>query len=198
MSVLIPSPPRYRRVPYDLRGLSWLQQIKHDLQHPPRLEILEDWIIILSCGLTIIIPAGFITDGASIPRWLWWFISPFGPLLEGALVHDFGFQYGYLLAVYSVGQAYNLKSIALRKQFAGMFGGNIPVYIGKRQEFFDNLLQHVTLGANGASLHAWLARTALLFFGHHAWDKYRLIGPGAYNNNSLGLPGVDERGKVIV
>lgn len=35
------------------------------------------------------IPAGFVTDGASVPRPLWWFIDPAGEAFEAAIVHDF-------------------------------------------------------------------------------------------------------------
>ncbi len=35
------------------------------------------------------IPANFQTDGASVPRLLWWFINPFGIAFHAAIVHDF-------------------------------------------------------------------------------------------------------------
>lgn len=37
----------------------------------------------------VFIPAGFQTDGASVPRALWWFASPTGELFEAAVVHDY-------------------------------------------------------------------------------------------------------------
>ena len=37
----------------------------------------------------IIVPEGFKTDGASIPRWFWWIENPFGQALYAAVVHDF-------------------------------------------------------------------------------------------------------------
>ena len=42
-------------------------------------------------GKEITIPKGTLTDGASIPRWLWFFVgSPFaGDYIEAALVHDY-------------------------------------------------------------------------------------------------------------
>jgi len=42
-------------------------------------------------GKKIIIPKGFYTDGASIPRWLWSVTgSPFaGNYIEAAVIHDF-------------------------------------------------------------------------------------------------------------
>ena len=35
------------------------------------------------------IPAGFITDGASVPRIFWNVLSPFGDYFGAAIVHDF-------------------------------------------------------------------------------------------------------------
>jgi len=37
-----------------------------------------------------VIPAGFKSDGATIPRLLWWFIPPFKPkYLPAVIVHDY-------------------------------------------------------------------------------------------------------------
>lgn len=36
-----------------------------------------------------IIPKGFTSNGASIPRLLWWFIPPAGILFEAAIIHDY-------------------------------------------------------------------------------------------------------------
>lgn len=35
------------------------------------------------------IPTGFIFNGASVPRILWWFADPAGELFEGACIHDY-------------------------------------------------------------------------------------------------------------
>lgn len=37
----------------------------------------------------ITVPAGFITDGASIPRIFWPFLDPFGKYFKAAVIHDF-------------------------------------------------------------------------------------------------------------
>lgn len=36
----------------------------------------------------VCVPAGFVSDGASVPRWLWRLYPPFGEYLEAAVVHD--------------------------------------------------------------------------------------------------------------
>ena len=41
----------------------------------------------LGPGLTIHIPAGYVTNFGTIPRWLSWFVSPV-QLREAAIVHD--------------------------------------------------------------------------------------------------------------
>ena len=38
---------------------------------------------------TIVVPRGFCTDGASIPKIFWNIFSPFGSYFSAALVHDF-------------------------------------------------------------------------------------------------------------
>ena len=35
------------------------------------------------------VPAGFITDGASIPSVFWPFLSPFGEYFKAAIIHDY-------------------------------------------------------------------------------------------------------------
>lgn len=43
------------------------------------------------------VPKGFISDGASIPRAFWSIIGhPFGPALEGAVIHDYLYFKGLL------------------------------------------------------------------------------------------------------
>lgn len=37
----------------------------------------------------ITVPAGFVTDLASIPRWCWMLLPPDGPWVKAAIVHDF-------------------------------------------------------------------------------------------------------------
>lgn len=39
-------------------------------------------------GTVIVVPAGFITDGASVPRYFWRVIPPFGRHFNAAVVHD--------------------------------------------------------------------------------------------------------------
>ena len=44
----------------------------------------------LTATLTVVIPAGFMSDGASVPRFLWWFLPPWGDRATfAALLHDY-------------------------------------------------------------------------------------------------------------
>ena len=53
-------------------------------------ELTEDFTFIdPRTGKTHTAPKGFVTDGASIPRCLWMFISPTGPYMESAVIHDY-------------------------------------------------------------------------------------------------------------
>ena len=42
-----------------------------------------------SPALEIAVPAGFVTDGASVPQIFWNIFSPFGEYFPAALIHDF-------------------------------------------------------------------------------------------------------------
>lgn len=41
-------------------------------------------------GKWLVVPVGFVSDGASVPRPFWWFMPPWGSLsTKAALVHDY-------------------------------------------------------------------------------------------------------------
>jgi len=42
----------------------------------------------------ITVPAGFVTDLASIPRWAWTLLPPDGPWVKAAIIHDFLYATG--------------------------------------------------------------------------------------------------------
>jgi hypothetical protein len=44
----------------------------------------------LGSGRVIEVPAGFVTDGASVPRWLWSLLPAWGSYSRAACLHDFG------------------------------------------------------------------------------------------------------------
>lgn len=66
----------------------------------PLYQVVEDFEVKISSGKKITIPEGFITDFASVPRFLW----PIFPPLKGNradvafIVHDYAYSYGYFIS----------------------------------------------------------------------------------------------------
>lgn len=86
------------------------------------------------------VPTGFITDGATVPRWLWWLYNPFGPYAPAAAVHDY-------LLTHHVGKT-------LRRSTA--------------DRFFKEALRE--LGLNSFVVHTMYAGVALKsFFRRSTW-----------------------------
>ena len=61
----------------------WYQRTQWELLTPQKL-------------LGFDIPAGFVTDGASVPRVMWWLFPPTGRYMAAALLHDFLLQSGWV------------------------------------------------------------------------------------------------------
>ena len=55
--------------------------------------LVNDWVVLIG-GMPILIPAGFVSDGASVPRFLWAIIPPYGRYTKAAIVHDFLYKTG--------------------------------------------------------------------------------------------------------
>lgn len=67
-----------------------------------RFKLLEEWHYIIpgktpANDIHIVVPKGFIFDGASIPRIFTAIYNPVGYLLVAAIIHDYCYQYGYYL-----------------------------------------------------------------------------------------------------
>lgn len=41
----------------------------------------------------VVVPANFLTDGATIPRWLWWVTPPWSMYGQAAALHDYLIEY---------------------------------------------------------------------------------------------------------
>lgn len=64
----------------------------HDDQGRPLYRLTEPLVveIVLNGGLfRVVVPVNFVTDFASVPRWLWWLFPPDGPWRRAAVVHDY-------------------------------------------------------------------------------------------------------------
>lgn len=56
---------------------------------PRRKRLLAQLVYVDRTGRTWVVPAGFESDGASVPRFLWWLYPPFGEAYEPATwLHD--------------------------------------------------------------------------------------------------------------
>ncbi|HHM06018.1 MAG TPA: DUF1353 domain-containing protein [Gammaproteobacteria bacterium] len=58
--------------------------------------VLENREYKINAGTAVVMPKGFVCDGASIPRPLWALLSPTGLLLIPGLLHDYGYKYDML------------------------------------------------------------------------------------------------------
>lgn len=50
-------------------------------------------------GDTVVVPPGFVTDFASVPRPFWWWIAPWGRHGRAAILHDFLYQQGSITSL---------------------------------------------------------------------------------------------------
>jgi hypothetical protein len=148
MPKLIPVPIETKNKSIIIRIWRWITAIR-------KWELTEDWECVLPGDEPkIVIPKGFVFDGASIPRPLWGLLSPTGLLLIPGLVHDFGYRYDYLWALDSEGHVYKYKEKS-------------------GQWVWDSMFRKVGLEVNGMALIDTLAWLALALLGWRAWRSNR-------------------------
>jgi hypothetical protein len=111
--------------------------------------IVKDWHFEIH-GQKYVIPAGFVFDGASVPKFLASWLSPTGVLLIGGLVHDFIYKYETLV----------LKG---KKKCE-------PNYTQKEA---DIIFRDINIEQNGFHLLNYLAYWALRIGGFVAWNGHR-------------------------
>ena len=87
--------PELKPVAIKTKGKGFWKGIVMWLLSTRNWEITKDWKYRIN-GNEYIIPAGFVFDGASIPKFLRTFFSPVGVLLMGGLVHDYAYKYACL------------------------------------------------------------------------------------------------------
>jgi hypothetical protein len=79
-------------------GKSWYKRLKMWLFDPDVWELREDYIInIPVLNVTVLIPRGFRTDFASIPKAFHFALKPGGILLIPAIVHDWIYRHRFVL-----------------------------------------------------------------------------------------------------
>ena len=91
MPVLIP-------IPIPTKDLPWYMALFNLLFYRRDFWLGEDFPYRLPTGEDIMIPEGFIFNGASIPRTFWAVLNPIGLLLIPGLLHDYAYRFQCLLA----------------------------------------------------------------------------------------------------
>lgn len=62
--------------------------------HGRTYEVEEEFSYVTRSGQLLTVPIGFLTDGGSVPRALWWLYPPFGSDCDEAYVlHDFAYAH---------------------------------------------------------------------------------------------------------
>ena len=119
-----------------------------------RWELIDDWDYQLD-SIHIHIPAGFIFDGASIPRVFTAIYATTGYLFIGALINDFLYQKGYYL-----------------EKFPTFSDATYKVYVGRSRA--DLMFKRVgNIEYPNHKGKTWLAYKALKIGGWVAWNKHR-------------------------
>lgn len=148
--------PHVRPVPIKTKGLSKWEQVKVLATVTRKWEVLEDWIYRLGKTL-IIIPQGFIFDGASIPKFLRWLVTPVHVLFLPGLIHDFAYRYDYLWCSDNGKVTYQY-------------------WRGGGKEFWDRLFLQIALDMNGMDVLDFLAWVAVRWGGSGAWEENCKLG----------------------
>jgi len=125
-------------------------------------ELIEDFYFTLNNGSIIKIPKGFVFDGASVPRQLWWFLSPTGILLIPGLIHDYAYRYDHIIVVVADGvHIINDKTYSHR------------CCEGYGKDHWDALFLEVAKQVNGMIILDKAAWLALKWYGDKAWKENR-------------------------
>ncbi len=127
------------------------------LIEPRRWKVVKDWCYPFKEGsrtIKLIVPKGFEFDGASIPRLLWFFLSPTGLFLIPGLIHDYAYKYNQLWTL----DPNN--------------GEIVPFKCGAGKCFWDKLFFKVGRQVNGFWLLNALAWAAVVCVGIFAWHSH--------------------------
>lgn len=150
MPNLRPIPIPTANCPRGLRVLVWFFEVRKWI-------LTDNWTYKLRDGTTIVLPADFNFDGASIPRPFWGILNPIGLLLIPGLIHDYGYKYDQL---WQLGD-----------------DGEVTPYGAKAgKPFWDKLFLDVGKDVNGFDLINAIAWLAVAIGGEGAWNGHRKRG----------------------
>jgi hypothetical protein len=147
-------------IPIPTIGKSFFGRTRQWMTASRKWKIAESWKIDLDIKgrrQTVFIPAGFVFDGASIPRLLWPVLSPTGILLVPSLIHDYGYRHGHLLIHDS------------------HFFAPEEYYHKTPRSFWDEVFLEVAKQVTGCNVIPHSAWSMLVAFGGFAWRRNRKL-----------------------
>ena len=143
--------PILEPLPIKTKGFGWWKKLWIWISATRKFKVREDYTYYIPwLDVTVLIPAGFIFDGASIPRMFWPLLSPTGILFIPGLLHDYGYKYNHWL---------NENSEVIHDK-AG-------------QKFFDTHFAKMGKDINDMKVLDSIAYGALRGFGWMSWRKHR-------------------------
>ena len=88
----------------------------------------------LPFGWSVVVPEGFVSDGASIPRWAWPIVGPplRGKHLEPAVVHDYLCERSFKLVDYEARVMADAAFFLLLKRFGVPYWKRALMYVAVR------------------------------------------------------------------
>lgn len=66
-----------------------VQALRLELLNGYQFKTIEQKHFVSAGGIPVCVPAGFVTDLASVPRVLWWWFPPHGKWATASAVHDY-------------------------------------------------------------------------------------------------------------
>lgn len=157
--------PILRPVSIPTKNLSWWQSVRTWWSTQRKWELMEDYRLTLPDGTVVLIPKGFIFNGATVPRPLRWFVSPTGIFLIPSLLHDFAYTYNYQLHVVREGDAEKVEAFPAK--------GSAKDY----RDVWDAQFYQASVYVAGMSWLSGVVYVTLRLFGGKAWRKGRRRTP---------------------
>lgn len=146
--------PKIEPIQFPTEGLGLFKRGWRWITYTRKWRVVEDYYFTLPGGNKIMIPAGFIFDGASIPKLFRGLLSPCGILFIAAIFHDYAYQHDKLIGVSIERCKFSYQPAAGRK-------------------FWDDLFLQIANRTNGLTKVNKIAYYVLRVGGWLSWNKYR-------------------------
>lgn len=146
--------PVVKPVPIKTKDQGFFRGLWRWVVYTRKWEVVEDFHYTLKDGAEVVIPKGFIFDGASIPKFFRTLLSPTGLLFIPGLLHDYAYKYNRLEGVKVNGNRYPYKQNA-----------------GKM--VWDKMFREEATRVNGMAPINWAAWSGLFVGGHFSWWGHR-------------------------